>query len=596
MFAPSLACQGKRKLDFPAVIGLDELLTRVESGAPPSALETDELDFKAPRDGSTSSMKLLAEATVCFANANGGTIVVGVEDQARSRSQIIGTAIDHLDLQRYIYTNTSPRLTVDVREVERDGVRLLVIEVPRGVEVHATASGRYPARVGRDCIALNADQITNLAADRRGLDWSAEPSGRTVGEVDARAIETARDYLRRLPDNRADLVSLSDGDLCRALGVCDSEARLNRAGQLLFCRGDTEVIVYQYRATMGGDSLAVERLQPPLVSAFHRLAELIAARRNLTQLNLPNGQQIDLEDFPERAVREAAANAVVHRQLGIPDPVSVEHTPDVLIVTSPGPLVSGVTVHNILTTPSRPRNRSLAKAFRDLGLIEELGTGVTRMYREMLRSGKEPPRFEGTADRVRVTLVGGPANRNLARLFATLPSDERNDTDALLTVLYLCTHRVVLASDLAPYLQRSADEAALVLQRLAAPPANLVEPTRESARFRNPSYRLRSAVVEALGNTVVHKRRTADDIDRRIIAHVHEYGRITNQTVRNLLEVGTPRASAILRSLVDRGVLMRTTEATRGPGVEYGPGPGFAVEQPQAGATESDAEGQPRLF
>lgn len=577
------------------MFSLGELLARVGSGTPPSTLESDELDFKAPRDANASSMKLLTEATVCFANANGGTIVVGVEDQARDRSPIVGTMIDHLDLQRYIYTNTTPRLTVDVQEVEHGGVRLLVIEVPRAVDVHATASGRYPARVGRDCITLSADQITNLAADRRGLDWSAEPSNRTVDDVDARALETARDYLRRLPDSRAEHASLSNGDLCRALGVCDSGNQLNRAGQLLFCRGGAEVIVYQYRATMGGDSLAVERLRPPLVASFHRLSELIAARRNLTQLNLPNGQQVDLEDFPERAVREATANAVVHRQLGIPDPVSVEHTPDVLIVTSPGPLVSGVTIHNILTTPSRPRNRSLAKAFRDLGLIEELGTGVTRMYREMLRSGKEPPQFEATADRVRVTLVGGPANRNLARFIATLPPDERNDTDALLTVLYLCTHRVVLASDLAPYLQRSTSEAALVLERLAAPPANLVEPTRESARFRNPSYRLRSAVVEALGNTVVHKRRTADDIDRRIIAHVNEYGRITNQTVRNLLEVGTPRASAILRSLVDRGVLMRTTEATRGPGVEYGPGPGFATEQPPATGDEDDA-GQPQLF
>ncbi len=562
------------------MLKLDEVLAEIESGVPPSTLKSDELDFKAPRDAKAASLKMLADAAVCFANANGGTLVVGVDDQPRDPSPFLGTDIDVLDLQRYVYTNTDPRLTVDVREAEHGGIRLLIIDVPRGVEVHATSGGRYPSRIGRACVSLTADQITNLAADRRGLDWSAEPSGRTVDDLDPRAVSTARDYLRRLPDDRADLASLTDVDLCRALGVCDAESRLNRAGDLLFCSEQAEVIVYQYRATMGGDSLSVERLSGPLVSSFHRITELVAARRNLTQLNLPNGQQIDIEDFPERAVREALANAVVHRQLGISDPVAVEHTPDVLIVTSPGPLVSGVTLRNILTTPSRPRNRALAKAFRDMGLIEELGTGVTRMYREMVRSGKEPPRFEATPDRVRVTLVGGPANRNLARFIATLPPDERNDTDALLTLLYLCSNRVVHATDLAPYLQRSVDEAALVLRRLAGPPANLLETTRESARFRNPNFRLRSAVVEALGTTIVHRRRTADHIDRRIVAHVTEYGRVTNQTVRNILEVGTPRASAILRSLVDRGVLMRTTEATRGPGVEYGPGPEFVVDPP----------------
>lgn len=574
---------------------LTSVFEQVLSGVAPASLESDTLDFKAPRDAGTSSMKLISEATVCFANANGGTIVVGVEDQAVGLDAFVGTAIDHLDLQRYIYTNTTPKLTVDIEETCFNAVRLIVVEVPRGVDVHATAGGRYPARVGRDCLALTGEQISNLSADRRGLDWSAEVSTSMVNDIDPRSMETARDYLSRLPDVRADLVALSDGGLCRALGVSDTSDRLNRAGELLFCRGSDEIFVYQYRATIGGDSLAVERLRPPLITAFHRLAELIAARRNLTQLNLPNGQQIDLEDFPERAVREAVANAAVHRQLGIPDPVSVEHTPDVLVVTSPGPLVSGVTIRNILTTPSRPRNRSLAKAFRDLGLIEELGTGIARMYREMLRSGKEPPKFEAASDRVRLTLVGGPANRGLARFFATLPAEERNDTDALLTILYLCTNRVVLAPDLAPFLQRSSEEAAAVLQRLAGPPANLVEPTRESARFRNPNYRLRSTVVEALGSNVVHKRRTADDIDRKILAHVNEYGRITNQTVRNLLEVGTPRASAILRSLVDRGVLMRTTDATRGPGVEYGPGPAFRADTPADAESPEDGD-QQRLF
>ncbi len=236
---------------------------------------------------------------------------------------------------------------------------------------------------------------------------------------------------------------------------------------------------------------------------------------------------------------------------------------------------------------------------RDLGasgisVIEELGTGVASMCREMLRSGKEPPDISVDAERVRVTLVGGPSNRGLARYIATLPEDERNDTDALMTFLYLCQHRVVLADDLAPVLQRSSTEAAKVLERLSGPPTHMLEPTRESARHRNPNYRLRSSVVE--GNIVVHKRRTSDDIDRKLIAHVREYGRITNQTVRNLLEVGTPRASAILRGLVVRRVLMRTTEATRGPGVEYGAGPNFPAEDSTRPTGDDVDDQQPRLF
>lgn len=579
------------------VVALDEVLR----GSPGSALESESIDFKAYRDSTAAERKAafkgIAEASVCFANAEGGTIVVGVENAVGGQDAFVGSQLDALDVQRYVFSNTRPELTVSVQELQHGSARLIIVEVPMGVSVHATAGGRSPARVGRDCLTLSPDQISRLEADRQGRDFSAESGDKTVSDVDVFALDLARTYLRRLSDDRSRVADAVPADLCRALGVADAEGTLNRAGELIFCSAQFHIIVYQYRHTMGGPTMSVERLRPPLIVAYHRLIELVAARRQLTQLSLPNGQRADLEDFPERAVREALANAVVHRQLGIPDPVFVEHTPDLLVVTSPGPLVSGVTMRNILTTPSRPRNRSLAKAFRDLGLIEELGTGVASMYREMLRSGKEPPEIDADPERVRLTLVGGPSNRGLARYISTLPDDERNDTDALLTLLYLCKHRVVLADDLAPVLQRSRTEATTILKRLSGPPTNMLEPTRESARHRNPNYRLRSSVVESLGNIVVHKRRTADDIDRKLIAHVREYGRITNQTVRNLLEVGTPRASAILRGLVDRRILMRTTEATRGPGVEYGAGPDFPAEEAPWSAMEDDAnDQQPRLF
>lgn len=579
----------------PSLTEIQEALDDILRGSPAAALESQTLDFKSYRD-TKAALKGIAEASVCFANAEGGAVVVGVENSVGGPDAFVGSPLDVLEVQRYVFSNTRPELTVVVQELRHGEVRLLVVEAPMGVSVHATSSGRSPARVGRDCLPLSPDQISRLESDRQGRDASSEPGRRMVDDVEAVALDLARTYLRRLSDDRARVAEAAAGDLCRALGVADASGKLNRAGELIFCGASTESIVYQYRHTMGGPTVAVERLRPPLIVAYHRLIELVAARRQVTQLSLPDGQRADLEDFPERAVREALANAVVHRQLGIPDPVTVEHTPDVLVVTSPGPLVSGVTIYNILTTPSRPRNRSLAKAFRDLGLIEELGTGVASMYREMLRSGKEPPDISVDAERVRVTLVGGPSNRGLARYIATLPEDERNDTDALMTLLYLCQHRVVLADDLAPVLQRSPTEAAKVLERLSGPPTHMLEPTRESARHRNPNYRLRSSVVEDLGNIVVHKRRTSDDIDRKLIAHVRGYGRITNQTVRNLLEVGTPRASAILRGLVVRRVLMRTTEATRGPGVEYGAGPNFPAEdstRPTGGDVDDQ---QPRLF
>ncbi len=72
-----------------------------------------------------------------------------------------------------------------------------------------------------------------------------------------------------------------------------------------------------------------------------------------------------------------------------------------------------------------------------------------------------------------------------------------------------------------------------------------------------------------------YRRRTVDEIDRKVIAHVQEYGRITNRTLQNFLDVDVYRARDILKDLTGRELLVRTSIPTRGPSVEYGPGPAF---------------------
>jgi ATP-dependent DNA helicase RecG len=307
--------------------------------------------------------------------------------------------------------------------------------------------------------------------------------------------------------------------------------------------------------------------------------ELVQARRNMAPVTLPDGQQLQIEDFPELAVREALANAVIHRDYHLADPVHVEHSPEVFKVMSPGPLVSGVTPQNILTHPSKPRNPTLAQAARTLGLAEEVGRGVDRMYREMIRSGRDLPRIESSADSVGVVLVGGAPKTSLARFVAQLPAHERDDTDTLLVLLRLCSVHTVRADDIAPRLQKSVEEAQAVLRRLATDSVGIVEPTRETARRAHPNYRLRASAVSVLGTAVPYRRRTVDDIDRKVIAHVREYGTITNRTVQNLLDVALQRARGILADLVARGVLIKVSDHERGPGVEYGPGKKFPAAE-----------------
>ncbi|MGH8572108.1 MAG: ATP-binding protein, partial [Gammaproteobacteria bacterium] len=470
-----------------------------------------------------------------------------------------------------------------VQGVEFQGTRLIVIRVPESSQIHADTSGRAPRRVGAECRNMTPEEQARLREDRRGVDWSVRPSERDPADVPSRAIDIALENLARHADpERRTLARLAPDDLLSQLGVVRRDGRLTHGGETLFCPAadGSDRLVYIYKETPGGEPVDVQRFDGPLVEGFEGVLALVQARRRLEPITLSTGQQIQIEDFPHLAVREALSNAVLHRDYNLDGPVQVVHSPEAFEVTSPGPLVAGVTNSNILTHESKPRNAALAKAGRMLGMAEEVGAGVDRMYRELLSSGKDIPAIDADFDRVRVTFVGRTRSARIPAYVAQLPKAEREDVDTLLVLATLCEQRTVDAAALAPRLQKPPHSAQIALERLAGETVAMIEPTRGTVRRTHPRYRLREEALQALGPAVAyHHRRTIDELDRKVIAHVQEYGRITNKTVRNIFTVDVQRARAILADLVKREVLVKTSEVERGPTVEYGPGPKFPAKK-----------------
>jgi ATP-dependent DNA helicase RecG len=559
---------------------VDAVLHQIRAGAVPSRLESQELDFKQPPASRPDAIKSLVAAAICFANSWGGTIVAGIADGIGGPDAFVGCDLDPATVQRRIYELTEPHLMVGIRSIDRHGARLLVLDVPQSFDLHADQQGRATRRMGTDCLPLSPQDQRRLREERLSIDWSAAPSSRSIVDIAPRALTAAREALARLDDDRRPLADLSDDDLLRALGLVDQNGRLLRAGEVLLCPPTTGAwIVYQYRATPGGEAVAVDRIESPLVLAFERSMDLAWARRNVTPLTLANGQQLEISDFPESAIREALSNALLHRDFQVPGSVQIEHSPTTFVVSSPGPLVGSVTSENILTHVSTPRNPTLAKAARLLRMAEETGRGIDRMFREMARIGHDLPVIDEGPDVVRVVLSGGAPQTSIVRYVAQLPTEEQEDTDAMLVLFTLCRQRTVSASEIASVLQKRPAEAEIVLRRLSDDGPGMLESTRESSRHRHPVYRLRADTLKALGAAVLYHRRTTDEIDRKIFDHVREYGRVTNRTLQNLFDIDVYRARDILADLQRRQVIVRTSEAERGPRVEYGPGPKF----PKAG-------------
>lgn len=566
-----------------------EALAAILKGSRSAAsLEDQRLDFKTDKPSEKESHQDLAEAAVCFANASGGVVIVGVADPLLGPDAFVGTTLVVDRLRSRIHALTEPSIVVSAEEIDFAGARLLAITVPEGLDVHSTRKGLVTRRWNDECLPVRPIDVSRLDDERRGADWTSQSSGRPVSDVDPDALLRVRALLRNTPDEpRRSLGLASETDLLASLRLIHNDGLLTRAAEILLCRNlsgaSDEVLVYQYRQTPGGEAMLARRWRTPMIAAYAEAIDAISARIGTTPVNTASGQQLQIEDYPLAAVREALANALLHGDYRERRPVQIEHSPDSLTVRSPGPLVAGITPQNILTAGSRARFPLLVSACRTLGLAEELGQGVDRMFREMVRSGRSTPtvtvEHESVDPTTVVSLTGGPPNVRISRFVAELPEPERNDTDTLLIVLMLCQKRSVTARDVASVVQRNVSATESILRRLSSGEAQLLEPTAGTIARAYPNYRLKSAALVALGPAVAYHRRSSSEIDRKVIDHVREYDTINSATVQRIFDVDVYRARDILRDFVGREILIRVSEQARGPKVRYGRGAQFPVRK-----------------
>jgi ATP-dependent DNA helicase RecG len=371
-------------------------------------------------------------------------------------------------------------------------------------------------------------------------------------------------------------------DLMRDLGLTTPDGELLRAGEVLFCIPEGAPLHYQYRNTPGGEVANEFRDAEPTLSAFEAVMERIVSRGNAIPIMLKGGQQIEVRDFPELAVREALVNGIAHRDYRLEGPVSIEHSPQLFSIHSPGTLVSGVTKENILTHASKPRNPLLAHAAHLMGLAEKSGRGVDRIYREMIRAGKRPPSYEVSIYDTRVSLTGGAPNKRIATYVANLPEEEQEDVDAMLVLFALTQDKRVDAPKLAPILQRPVDATEMILRRLAGDEVEMIAPSARTARSTNPKYYLRPEALRVLGPALAYRAEGHDVTEEKIIRLVEANGTVDNANVQISCDVDVQTASNKLREMSQRQILEKLGTQARGPGIKYGPGPKFPAKKPRS--------------
>jgi ATP-dependent DNA helicase RecG len=532
--------------------------------------ETLRLEFKAERQVALNDRDLAA-AVVCLANCEGGLVFIGVEDSgevtgARHRH---GQVTDLNRLQAMLRARTVPGIEVRASLLSAHDVHVLCIEVPRSLATVSTADGLCVRRVmgaqGPECVPYHPHEHTGRGMSLGAEDFSAQLC-REAGwrALDPLQFERARRLIAALRGDGA-LLELDDREMAKALRIVETEGDVlvpNIAGLLLFGRkAELERHLPTHQAafqvlTADAEVRVNEFFREPLLE----LAELFEARfdARAEEREVAVGLiRVPVPDYARGAFREALLNALFHRDFRRLATIHVQWHPDRLELSSPGGFPEGVTPANLLVHEPLPRNARLYEAAKRIGLVEQTGRGVDRVYLGQLRYGRPAPDYSRSDNTgVRLTLRGGVDSLDFAAFVFQRERQQGPMTVEQMIVLNRLFHeRRATSEDVSADIQRSVGEARAVLERLVE--EGLAEARGER---RGRVYHLTARFYEAIGHPEAYVRVHGLDAIRQeasVLQFVQAHGQVRRENVTELCGLTGKQATALLGRLVGEGKLSR---------------------------------------
>lgn len=387
----------------------------------------------------------LAQHLIAFANADGGEIVVDVDNDKNVEGITAHESRVNQLLQSSIDFCTPPVRTshfrIPCRNQRGQEDEILLLSIEQSDRVHLTTGGEAYLRIGDQSRRLSPEQYRQLLYDKGEQRYEDE----LVSEV---AEENLDDPLLARFQSLIGVIGETERLLAaRHLAKQERDTfKITRAGILLFhatptlhfprhgirfIRYEGDVAATGIRQNITADRRYESPLPRLIEEAFDDIGNVL---REFVRLN-PRSSSFEREpEYPEFAWKEAIVNAVAHRAYTIHGQmIEVRLYNNRLEIESPGRLPGLVRIANIREAHFQ-RNPRIARVLNDFGFVQELGEGVDRMFQEMDSLGLPPPAFQEREGSLLVTLENDMTHRqmfrtpptNIGAIWAVLPVEERH--------------------------------------------------------------------------------------------------------------------------------------------------------------------------
>ena len=416
-----------------------------------------------------------------FANASGGKLVIGIENDGEITGFKRSGAHDIEAFLQAPITCCDPipivkPVELDVTNSHGESDRILVLDIQASTDrvIARKRDGEVFLRQKDRSVRLNREQVRALEYDKNQRRFEDELADRSsIADVDRDVMDRYRKQLGT--DAPYEQILRSRGMLV--------DGRLTNAGVLLFARNPTQFIPCARVRVMRFDGSRMETgrrlnivkdrtFDGPLPKVIEDAKQMISSQLREFQFLGDDGKFKIIPEYPEFAWFEGLVNAVTHRNYAFSgDYIRVMMYDDRLEILSPGKLPNIVTLENMRHT-RWSRNPVIARTLVEFGWVRELNEGVQRIYDEMASFFLNEPVFSEPNDlSVLLTLENSITSRVLRQSDAISGIIDENVYESL-TAFELAALQIVYArgrvtvKQLSDHLGRSVKVSRLTLRGL----------------------------------------------------------------------------------------------------------------------------------
>ena len=340
------------------------------------------------------------EEVIAFLNTNGGNIFLGIDD----KGSIIGVKGDIDLLQRTIKdrikNNIMPSTLglFDVAVLEKDNKKYIKVIVARGNErpYYLKGMGMTPdscfIRVGSSIQSMPNDMINNEFNKR---------TRNSLKNIISPKQDLTFSQLKIYYEEKGFSIN---NNFLNQLELYTDDGKFNYVAYLLADNNSISILFGKYEGTNSVNLIENEDFgNCSLIKATKNILNKIKLENKIfTKIEYPERKEIKMYDYD--AVREAVVNAIVHNDWSNEYSPKFEMFSDKLVISSNGGIQESTSKEEFLQGFSLPKNKELMKVFRDLDLVEQMGTGIIRILESYDKSC-----FEFFPNFIRVTF---PFNEN----------------------------------------------------------------------------------------------------------------------------------------------------------------------------------------